>query len=227
MIGELDGIGVGELEDAEGQGGLTVDISRFIIEFGPKLHATDVLNPYNPSISLGPDNDVAKLLYRLEAPKRGQGELKHLPLRRRFLSERTCSHNLVLIGDGGRHILGCNAEARHLLGVEPNAHREGALSEHLQHADAGNAIYDVEDVNRDVVADEERVVTAVRRIEIGGDRDIARLLRDSDAGPDHFVGQLGRSDLDIVLHVDGCDIEIVARLEGHCDRRRAVVGAHR
>ena len=77
----------------------------------------------------------------------------------------------------------------------------------------GVALDLVEDVYGDIVRDEERIVCPLRRI----DRDDAEqrrgLLLDRDTLLLHVLRQLRERHLNAVVHVDGVDVGIGAKLE--------------
>ena len=67
----------------------------------------------------GLDDDVGELL-RVGEPALGvDGQLELLPLRHRLLADLPGGHLDVLLGDGGDHVHGAQAERGQLVRVEP------------------------------------------------------------------------------------------------------------
>ena len=113
------------------------------------------------------------------------------------------------------------------VGVDPDPHAVVERTEQVGVADAGHALDVVEDVDGGVVAQEQRVVAAVRRVDRQHLQDRRRLLLDGDALAADLLGQLRHGQGDAVLHVDRVDVGVGADLEADGQRVAAVVARGR
>ena len=128
---------------------------------------------------------------------------------------------------GGDHVGGRELAGGQLGGIEPDAHGVLALAEDDDVADARNALQRVLHVDVEVVGDVLVREAVVGRIEAGGKDEIRVRLGDGDAGVLDFLRKPAECGGDAVLHVDGGDVQVVARAEGDVDAAGAVVGAGR
>ena len=108
-------------------------------------------------------------------------------------------------------------ERRQAVGIEPDAHAVVERAEQVGVADAGHPLDVVEDVDGGVVAQEQRVVATVGRVDRQHLKDRRRLLLDGHALPADLLGQLRQRQRDPVLHVDCVDVGIGA--DGEADRQ--------
>ena len=112
-----------------------------------------------------------------------------------------------------------------LVGPDPGPHRVILRPPQGRVADAGRALDAVEQIDRDVVRDEERVLDALGRVDRQHAEQRGGLLLDRDALLANVLGQLGQGDLDPVVDVDGVDVRIGAEFERPGERVAAVVAA--
>ena len=116
------------------------------------------------------------------------------------------------------------AEFRHLLRIEPDAHRIVAGAEQLHLSDAVDAGEPVLDVDQRVVAQIGHVVATFGRGQVHDHHQVGRALDGGDAEAAHLLRQarFGLADavLDELLRLVG----IGAELEGHGQRHQAVGG---
>ena len=123
---------------------------------------------------------------------------------------------------------GREVERGQLVGVEPDPHRIVERPEQGRLADAADARQGVDDVDRRVVAEIERVIAALGRIELDDLEqrrgDFLRMVRPwrVTSGGSCGCGQRGA-----VLHVDGVDVGIGPEREGDVERIAAVGAAGR
>ena len=120
---------------------------------------------------------------------------------------------------------GDHVARRQLLGIQPQPHRIVAGAEDRQVADARQPGQLVLDLQRDVVAQIERIAALVGRINRDAQRDVRRRLLHHDALALHVQRQQRLRDRHPVLHLHLSDIQIRAELERHGQHHGAVVRA--
>ena len=97
-----------------------------------------------------------------EPAARADAQLVHLIGGRRRVADAAGGDLHVLLAQRVDDVAAGDAAAGQLAGIEPQAHRELALAEDDDVADARHALERVADVQVDVVRDEQRVVPVVR-----------------------------------------------------------------
>src|SRR5204862_2555348 len=107
--------------------------------------------------------------------------LIELPRGRRLRAERAGRDLDVLLLQRAGDVTRRDLPRRQALRIEPQPHRVLALAEDGDVADARHALQRVLDVDVDVVAEEERVVLSLFRIDAGRHDETGGLLADGDA----------------------------------------------
>ena len=214
-----DGVGAGRGEDRHRDRGLVVEQRAQRVLGSAQLDARHVAKPRDGAVRLRLHDDVAELLFALQAPLRVDRELQvHMPRswakrrRRRPRPARSARGSQRTTSLGGKPALG------HLARIEPHAHGVVARAEelHLAHAvDAREAVLDVE---QRVVAQVRHVVALVGRHEVHDHREVGRALGGRDAEAAHFLGQARLGLRDAVLHELLRLVGIGAELEGDGQR---------
>ena len=121
------------------------------------------------------------------------------------------------VGDVG----GRDAEARHLVGLQPDAHRiAGAEQRHV--TDAGDALQLVDQVDCRVICQECRVAFSTRRLKADHEQDVVRALLHDDAVAADFVGQPRQRELHAVVQLEHRLVDVGADFERRRDRDGAV-----
>ena len=197
------------------------------VVFGAQLDAADVLHAHERAVLAGLDDDVLELVHFGQPAGGADAELVHLIGRRRLRADRAGGDLHVLLAQRVGDVAGRQAAAREPVRIEPQPHREPALAEDDDVADAGHALQRVADVAVEVVADEERVVAVVVGVEADAAEEPCRALGDGDAVGAHLERHAAERRVHAVLHVDRGEVGIAADLEGDGDRADAVVGAGR
>src|ERR1051326_6166692 len=131
-------------------------------------------------------------------------------------------HVLALQGAGD--VGGGQTQRLQAVRVEPCAHGIIAAAEHDDRADPVDAGERIDDLERRVIGDEQRVARFVGRIEMHDHHDVGRAFGDRDADIAHVLRQARLGDRDAVLHLHLGDIEVGAEVEGHRNREAAVGG---
>ena len=129
----------------------------------------------------------------------------------------------VLFGQRVLDVHGGDAEIGEPVRIEPDAHRIAALAEDLHVAHAGQALQRIDDLQRGVIAQRDRIDGMVGRGQVDDEDEVRILLLDGHAGLiDDRRQRRGRL-RDAILHVHRRDRERIADLEGDGDGRGAVV----
>ncbi len=116
------------------------------------------------------------------------------------------------------------AEAREAIGLDPDAHGVVRRAVVLDLSDARDAVDRVVDVDRRVVAEEERVVGALRRVEGDDEERVARGLLDGQAELVDVRRQVRLGLRNAVLRVDLVEVDVGLDVERDLEVHRAVVG---
>ena len=161
-LGGVERIGVGLQEDADRDRGHVVVLAVDRVVGGAELDARQVLQAHHLAVAGLADHDVLELGDLGEAALDEHRVLHLLPLRDRRHADVAGRRDHVLLAHDARNVRGGDAEARHPVGVEPDAHAVVARAEdaHLPHA--GHARQRVVEIEQRVVAEEYRVVAAAR-----------------------------------------------------------------
>ena len=104
--------------------------------------------------------------------RRAHADLIRLPGRRGRSADLSGGDLHVLLAQRVDDIAGRQSAAGELVRIEPQAHRELALAEDDDVADARHALELVPDEAIDVVADEQRVVLVVLGVDAGGEHEV-------------------------------------------------------
>ena len=156
-VGGRDRVGAGSEKDRERGRGRAVEAAEGVGGLRAKLDPRHVLDPHQRSVGIGARHDVLELFRRSEAPQRIERQLPLL-LRSGRLSADPPQRGLgVLLLHGFDHVARDHREAGQPVGVEPDPHAVAEVREQLRLADAGHARDRVENVDRHVIVEEERI----------------------------------------------------------------------
>ena len=120
---DVETVGICQLRNHDRRRGLAIQLRRPAIVFATQFDATDILDPYDRTVGIGPDNDIAELFDLREPAERGQLILERLIVRRRRLSELARGDIAVLLHDGIAHVRGGQAEIGQAGGIQPDPNR--------------------------------------------------------------------------------------------------------
>ncbi len=159
-------------------------------------------------------HDVAEFFGLLQAPARGDGE-RHVHLvGGGHVADATTGELCVLLAHGGGDVGGREAELREAVRLQPDADRVVLGAEYLCYRHAGDAANLVHHVDERVVADEQLIAAAVRRLDADDQQDGGREFLDLHALAAHFLGQQGQGGLHAVVDVDDREVGVGAHGEG-------------
>jgi hypothetical protein len=222
----VEGVGVGELLDADADGVTTGEFKCGAVGLGTYLCVAYVFEQDDAASSrVVLDDDVLKLFGVGETAYDADCHLELLFGVRGWLAELAGGDLDVLLGKGIGDVECGETAGGEEVGIEPDAHGVLALAEDDDGADTGDTLECIADVDVEIVGDEAGGERVIGGDEAGGEDEVGVGLGDGDAGvvDDCWETALRRGYA--VLHVDGGDVEIVAGLEGDGDGGGAVVGA--
>ncbi|MNZ64479.1 hypothetical protein D3C78_826480 [compost metagenome] len=135
-----------------------------VIGLSPKLDPRHITQSHDRPVAVGADNDVAEFRGIAQPALCKYGELQLLSVRDRRRANLACGRLGVLGLDCGAKISRGNTQRLHAIGVHPDSHAVGGAK------DAGvsntrNAGQRIPDVDRGIIADKERILGALRRID--------------------------------------------------------------
>jgi hypothetical protein len=222
LVGDLDRVRAGRLEDRDGDGLLVVEQRAQRVFGGAELDAGDVAQARHRAIRavlmmMSPNS--SSLCRR---PCALTDSCRSTPGRIRRGADHAGGGLDVLGADLVDDIAGRKAVLGHLLRIEPDAHRIVAGAEQLDLADAVDARQPVLDVEHGVVAQIGHVVAAVRRQQVHDHGQVGRALDRGHAEAAHFFRQPRLGLADAVLDQLLCLVGVGAELEGDSQRHHAV-----
>ena len=147
LVGHLQGVGAGQLEDGQGDRGFAVELADLVVLLGAEIDFGDIAEANDLGggrafldVALaGFDDDVAELLGRDQAAQRAHRELELLILGHGRLADGAGGDLHVLAFHGVDDVGGVQAHRGHFVGIEPDAHAVFALAEVVDVADAVDA----------------------------------------------------------------------------------------
>ncbi|MGY4506005.1 hypothetical protein ACVWYH_009962 [Bradyrhizobium sp. GM24.11] len=224
MIGNLQRVGAGRLEDRDCDRLLVVEQRAQAVFGRAKLDARDVAQSHDFAARAGLDHDVAELFFVRQTSLGIDGELQVDALDVRGGADYAGGSLDVLRLDRlddvacGQPVLG------RLLRIDPDPHRIVAGTIELDVTDAVDPRQAVFDVEHRVVAQIRHVVAVVRRQEMHDHGQVGRRLLGDDAELAHHSRQARLGLLHAVLHQLCRLVRIGAEAECHRQRHRAVGG---
>lgn len=163
----------------------------------------------------------------MQPPERPDRDLIRLVAADRRRADRARRDLDVLRLQRGDHIAGRDAREVEAGGIEPQPHRVAAFAEDAHVVDAADALENVDDGERRVVAQEDAIVARIARAETHPQNERAVVLGDRDAGRAHLGGESADRVVHLVLQVVGRRIDVAVEEERADDRAGAVVGRRR
>ena len=188
--------------------------ARVAIEVrGAEFDPRDILQPQQRAVAVGADHDVLEFLDRRETALGLDVELDLLIVVDGPRADAADRRLRVLRLDRGDDVGDREPEAGQAVGLQPDAHRVVLRPEQLRIADAGRRANRIDEIDRRVIADEQRVVGLLRRIEADDTEQGGGLLLHRHALRAHLGRQFRQRDLHAVIDVDGVDVGIGAEFE--------------
>ncbi len=103
---EIEGIGVGRLEDRQENGLPSVEADAGVLILGAQLDPADILEPDDAAVTAGFQHDIFELLHVRKAAEGAQGNLALLPAAHRLLADGSRGDLGILLADSPHHIGG-------------------------------------------------------------------------------------------------------------------------
>ena len=182
----------------------------------------DVAQPCDFAVGAALDDDVAELLFGLQAALRVDGELEIEARHARRGTDHAGRRLDVLRPDRAHDVAGRQPALGDLLRIEPDPHRIVAGAEQLHVADALDARQPVLDVEHGVVAQIRHVVAVVRRQQMHDHGQVGRALDGGDAEAPDLLRQPRLGLRHAVLHQLLRLVGVGAEPERHGQRHHAV-----
>src|SRR4029079_6489156 len=174
QVRHLERVRAGLQGGAHADGLLAVQLVRRVVVQRAELDARDVLEAQHVAGGAGAHHDLAELL-RLDQATGGRHRIDDvLPGGRGLGADLAGGVLRVLRPKGGRYVGRGDAKARHLFGIDPDAHRVVARAEYGDVGDAGDPLQLVHHVDRGVVREVKRVAAVVRRDQRYDQQDVER-----------------------------------------------------
>jgi hypothetical protein len=192
------------------------------LRFGAHLDAGDVFHPDNRTAGIRAQDDRGEFL-RARKPALGLD----VDLDLLFIGDGRSAHPAegrlnILALDRRDDVVRRQTEFGQPVGIEPDPQRIVERSEESCLADAIDPRQRVDDVDGRIVAQINRIVGALRRIDVDDLQKGGEFLADAQAIARHLLRQLRRGETGIVLHIDGVDVRVGAQREGHVECVAAV-----
>ncbi len=208
-----DGVGAGRLINGDRRRGDAVEPGLAIEVGGAQLQARDIAEAQDRAVRIGADDDVFELRdgrqtslglnVELELLVVGNGPRADAPDRR-----------LSILGlDGVDDVARGEAETGQPVGSHPGAHRIVLRPPQRRVADAGGALDLIEQIDRDVIGEEQRIVGVLRRIDRDDAEQRRRFLLDRHALALHLRRELRQRDLHAIVDIDRVDVRIGSEFE--------------
>ena len=156
--------------------------ARFAIEIGgAQFHPRDVAQPQHRSIGVRADDDVLELADRAQPALGLDVELQLLLVSNRPGADASDGGLNVLGFDRIDDVAGGQPEPGQPVGPQPDAHGVILRTPERCISDAGRALDPIEQIDRDVVRDEQRVVRMLGRVDGDDAKQGRRFLLDGHA----------------------------------------------
>ncbi len=197
---------------------MAVETRAKAIAVRAQFDAGHILQHYGGAVWIAAQNDLAELFRRAETGLRGHGGVERLPFRRRGAADLSSRNLRILRPDRRLHVTGRNLQIRHLIGVDPDAHRIGRA----QHLGVANAAQTADRVLQRRSHEVARVILIMDAV-IGVDRHHHQEGRCRFGDPQalllHFLGKQRRRLRQLVLHLHLRDVGVGPLLESQGDRQ--------
>ncbi|MNS95668.1 hypothetical protein D3C72_1299360 [compost metagenome] len=221
VVGHLERVGAGLLVDRDDRRRLAVQGRAQHVLLLADLGATHVPQPHDGGArGIGTQDDVLELLGRGQPARRDQRERELHRVGVRRLADAAGAELLVLALHRVLHVLAGDAERRHAVWPQPDAHGEVRRAHDLRLVGAVDALDGVQHVQVRVIVDVLLVEAAIRRIDPDQQQEAGGALLHVDAGLLHRLGQLRQRQVHAVLHLHLGGVRVGADVEVDIERHR-------
>ena len=166
-IGDTYRIGAGGEEYLHQQRRAAIQPRIHILVPGAEFQPRHIAHAKRAAILIGADNDGAEFIGADQPPRGGDIELIGRILAHGLGADAPKRRHLVLLLDGADHIRRHQAKRGQAIRLEPDAHGIIARAEHLRVTHTRHAAQRIQDIDRDIIADEQRIERPIG----GPDRD--------------------------------------------------------
>ncbi len=222
LVGHVDGIGAGALEDRQGYRWLVVEQRTQRVLTGTQFDPGNVLEAGDLTIVCRTNDDIFELFLGYQATLGVHRHLEAGGVGRRWRAQLAGSDLTVLFANGIDHIGGSEVARRGLVRVQPHTQRVFAHAEQLHVTDTVEPRQFVLDVQGGVVGQVKHVVALIGRGQVHHHGQVGRGLVHGDADAGHFFGQLGLGTGHAVLHLHLGVVQVGAQREGEGQGQLAV-----
>ncbi len=225
LPGDIDRVGAGGLVDADRRRRRAVEPAVPLLCLGPEIDARHVLDANDRTVGVGAHDNVLEFLGSRQ-PALGRDRQLELLARRRRRGPDAAECRLDVLALHGRDdVRRRQLEGGQPVGVEPHSQRVIQRPEQGCLPDAADPRQRVDDVDRRVVVEKQRIVRVLRRIEGDDLQQRGRLLADQEPLPLHLLRQQRGGELGPVLDIDRVDVGVGAEREGDVQGVAAVGAA--
>ena len=222
IVGDVDGIGAGALENRNRDSGLVIDQRAQRVLAGAQFDPGDVLEARDFTVGAGTNHDVLELFFSDQAALGIHRQLEAGVTRRRLGAQGTGCHLAVLLADRCDHVGRRQVARSGFVRIEPHAQGVVAHAEQLHVTDAAQACQFILDIEDRVVGQVQHVVALIRggQVHHHGQVGGGFVHGNTDAG--HFLRQLGLGARHPVLHLHLRVVQVGAQGEGDGQGQLAV-----
>ena len=207
--------------EADGRRWLAIEIREGTVDLRTQFDPGNVLDAHNAAILAGAHHDLPEFLGFDQLALRDDGQLEDLIVPDGRPADRAEGGLEILLFDGGDHILRRDTQGRHLLRLDPDAHRviQGPELVGLTYPRHPRQL--VLHIDGGEIGQEEGFLAVVGRKNIDHQQQVGGLRLHRDTKLLHLLGQEGQGLGDAILGVDLGDIRVRTHGKGH----RQAIGA--
>jgi hypothetical protein len=185
---------------------------------------THIFKVDQSTVGIALDDDVVKLRGFRKTADGADADLEILSGQGRLGAYLSRGDFDVLLLQSSYDVVGGKRTASHAHGIQPQAHGIFTFTEEEYIGNTRNALKVVADIDVEIVADEERGVTAVRGEDCAAEDEILLSLGNGDSDLLNRGGEPSGSGIDAVLDVNRREVGIASDVKSGSDRADPVVG---
>jgi hypothetical protein len=222
ILRHLERVGARQRQDPDPNRVLPAQAQILRVALRTKFDAPDVTQAQEPAVGVRAQDEVTELFRGAEAALGVDRDLVRLIATDRRRADCPGRDRDVLSLERGHDVAGREPVLVHPDGIEPEAHRVAALAEDADVVDAADALEDVDDIERRIVAQHDAIEVRVGRRERHTEDKGAVVLGDRQAGVTNLRREAAKRVLYRGLHVGRSVVDAAVEKEGTCDGDAAV-----